>query len=165
MNRILVVGISGTGKTYAAERLAQKFNLPVTYLDSIFWKENWKEEDEALVKSKIKKLINANEWVIEGYIEPLGKERVQQAELVIYLDYSGISAVLGGLDRRKQFRGKVRPEMPAGNTESVGIKFLWTLFMRHERPEIEKTISGYEQKVVRLKSRKQTESYLQHLVV
>jgi hypothetical protein len=79
---------------------------------------------------------------------------------VIYLDYPGYLTFWGGLQRWQKFRGKVRPEMPAGNTETLGWKFLITLPRRDERPEIETAIKGHEAKIVRLKSRKATEAYL-----
>jgi adenylate kinase family enzyme len=164
MNRILIVGISGTGKTFIAKRMSKSLNLPVVYLDSIFWKESWQEENEDLVTKKIQAVIEENTWIIEGYIEPLGHERVQRANLVLYLDYSGFQAMKGGIQRYLHYRGKTRPEMPAGNTESFGLKFLWTLLTRQERPEIEVAIKGNEDKVTRLTSRGKTKYYLEQLL-
>jgi len=163
LNRILIVGISGTGKTRLAKQLSIILNLPVIYLDTIFWKENWQEENPKVVEAKIKEVIGRHQWIIEGYVEPLGKLRVERADLVLCLDYPGRVALLGGLQRWLQYRHKARPEMPIGNTESLGFKFLMTLLRRRERPEIEAAILGNEDKVVRLKSRRQTERYLTQL--
>jgi len=164
MTRLLIVGISGTGKTYLAKDLSQKLNLPVIHLDSIFWKDKWQEQDEKIVVAKIKSALSQPKWIIEGYIEPLGKERVKRAEQIVYLDYSGMQALNGGIKRWLQLRKGVRPEMPTGNTETLGFRFLWTMLRRHERPEIESVIKGFEQKTVRLKSPKQTKNYLRQLV-
>jgi adenylate kinase family enzyme len=163
MNRILIVGISGTGKTRLANQLAKKLSLPIVLLDSIFWKSNWQEENPGIVESKISQALKGDKWIIEGYIEPLGRQRAERADEIIYLDYPGVAAMLGGLQRWKQYRNKTRPEMPEGNTESLGIKFLLTLLRRDERPEIEKALHGYGDKVVRLKSRKSTERYFKLL--
>jgi adenylate kinase family enzyme len=163
MNRILIIGISGTGKTRFATLLSEKLDIPVIFLDSIFWKENWQEEDPKIVEAKINNLLKKDEWIIEGYIEPLGHERLKRADQVIYLDYPGAIAVLGGLQRWKKFRNKTRPEMPQGNTEFLGLKFLLSLLRRDERPEIEQTIAGYQDKVIRLRSRKAADKYLADL--
>jgi adenylate kinase family enzyme len=160
MQRILIVGISGTGKTRLAQRLSDKLHVPTILLDTIFWKENWQEEDPNVVESKIRDAIRQDAWIIEGYIEPLGEERVKSADVVIYLDYPGHLALRGGLSRWRRFRGRARPEMPAGNIENFGWKFLMTLLRRDERPEIESAIKGQENKVIRLKSRHATEAYL-----
>lgn len=162
MNKVLVVGISGTGKTRFSKILGEKLDLPVVHLDSIFWKENWVEEDEKIVREKIQKEINKNKWIIEGYIEPLSKERVEAADKVFYLDYAGLSALIGGLQRFLKHRKTPRPEMPAGNTDDLGYKFLRSLYNRDERPEIEKAIHS-SSKVIRLHSRKEANNYLERL--
>ncbi|HVQ44570.1 MAG TPA: hypothetical protein VMT30_06410 [Candidatus Saccharimonadia bacterium] len=160
MQRILIVGVSGTGKTRLARRMSIKLHIRAVLLDTIFWKENWQEEDPKVVESKIRRVIQKDTWIIEGYIEPLGAERVKRAGKVIYLDYPGYIAFWGGLRRWREFRGKTRPEMPAGNIEAFGWKFLMTLLRRDERPEIEAAVRGHEDKVIRLKSWRATEAYL-----
>ena len=163
MKRILIVGISGTGKTRFANILGEKLNLPVVNLDSIFWKKNWVEEDEDIVKQKIRNEIYKDTWIIEGYIEPLSLERVKAADSVIYLDYSGYTALMGGITRSIKHRKTPRPEMPAGNVDDMGYKFLRSLYKREERPEIEKAIQN-SNKLIRLKSRKATNEYLNKIL-
>lgn len=163
MKRILVIGISGTGKTRFANLLSKKLNIPIVNLDTIFWKENWVEEDERVVKKKIANEIKNERWIIEGYIEPLSRERVEAADTIIYLDYPGHQALRGGLGRAVKHRITPRPEMPAGNVDKFGYKFLKTLYKREERPEIERSIEG-NWKVVRLKNRKAADKYLANLV-
>lgn len=163
MKRILIVGISGTGKTRLANELSDKLGIPVIHLDAIFWKENWQEENPDVVEAKIRDALNQDSWITEGYIEPLGRERVQAADLVLHLDYPGYLAFWGGLQRWWQFRGRTRPEMPQGNIESLGWKFLLTLLRRDERPEIKRAIKNRAHKVVRLKSRRQAYEYVERL--
>jgi adenylate kinase family enzyme len=76
MQRILIIGVSGTGKTRLAQQLSQRLQIPSILLDTIFWRENWEEEDPATVENRIRRAIQGDTWIIEGYIEPLGKERV-----------------------------------------------------------------------------------------
>ncbi len=163
MKRILVIGISGTGKTRFASLLSEKLGIPVVSLDSIFWKENWVEEDEKVVEQKIADEIDKESWIIEGYIEPLSKQRVDAADTIIYLDHPGHQALRGGLARMVKHRKTPRPEMPAGNVDKFGYKFLKTLYTREERPEIERAIKG-NRKVIRLKNRKVVNKYLANLV-
>lgn len=163
MKRILIVGVSGTGKTRFANLLSKKLSIPVVNLDSIFWKENWVEEEEEVVKQKIADEINKEKWIIEGYIEPLSKQRIEAADQIIYLDYSGYLALWGGIARMIKHRKTPRPEMPAGNIDKFGYEFLKTLYQRQERPEIEKAVDN-NRKVIRLKNRKLAKQYLESLV-
>lgn len=163
MKRILIVGISGMGKSQLARQLASKLDIPLVYLDSIFWKNNWIEEDEVVVEDRIKAAISKDRWIIEGYIEPLGSQRAERADTVIYLDYSGHLAAWGGFQRWMNYKGTNRPEMPRGNTESLGVKFLLTLLRRDERPEIEKVAARFPDKTRRFKGRGELKQFISSL--
>ncbi|MDP2124712.1 MAG: topology modulation protein, partial [Parvibaculum sp.] len=43
MQRILVIGCSGGGKSTLARALGEKLALPVVHLDVLFWKPGWVE--------------------------------------------------------------------------------------------------------------------------
>ncbi len=161
MKRILIVGISGTGKTRFANLLSKKLGIPAVHLDSIFWKENWVEQDEAVIGQKITAEIAKDSWIVEGYIEPLSAQRIARADQIIYLDYSGFAALRGGMKRMLKHRKTPRPEMPAGNVDKQGYAFLKSVYMREERTEIERVVSS--DKVVRLRSRKAANAYIKSL--
>ena len=40
MNKVIVLGASGVGKSYFSKRLASLTNLPLFHLDNIWWKED-----------------------------------------------------------------------------------------------------------------------------
>ncbi len=152
LNRILIVGISGTGKSELARRLSEKTKFPVTYCDAIAWKYGWQPEDPSVVENEIKRALDADVWIIEGYINPLAAERIAKADIILYLDYPGYLAFLGGISRWWKYRGKERPEMQSGNKEDFVLRLLWQMLIRHERGEIERAISKSENKVIRLTS-------------
>ena len=41
MQRILVIGGSGAGKSTFSVELAKKLNLPLVHLDRLFWRAGW----------------------------------------------------------------------------------------------------------------------------
>ena len=159
MKRILILGISGTGKTRFANKLSKKLNLPVVNLDSIFWKEDWIEQDETIVEELIVIELGKDRWVIEGYIEPLSAERIEAADTVIFLDFPGYLALWGGTTRALKHSRTPRPEMPTGNVDKPGYKFLKSLYNREERPGIARAIKDCD-KVIVLKNRKAANKYL-----
>ena len=41
MDRILVIGCPGSGKTRLARQLSEKLGLPVVHLDRLWWTGDW----------------------------------------------------------------------------------------------------------------------------
>lgn len=54
MQRILIIGNAGSGKSTFARQLAQKLKLPLVHLDQNYWQGNWehlsREEFDAFLQ-------------------------------------------------------------------------------------------------------------------
>ena len=164
MNKVSIIGISGTGKTHFARKLSDFLKIPITHYDKYVWGECWKEVDEKMVAQKLIEVIKKERWIIEGFIHPASKARLENSDTVIYLDYSGFQAMLGGLQRWWQHRGKTRPEMADGCIEKLDWEYLKVMWNRNERPEIEEAINGFEDKITRLKTRREADNFLAKLI-
>ncbi len=160
MQKILIIGISWTGKTKLARQLSDIIKIPIIHYDQLVWAENWQEVNEEIVEQELVNAVKNDSWIIEWFIHPAGKIRLENADTVIYLDYSGLQAMIGGLQRWWQYRGKNRPEMANGCIEKFDWKYLKVMWNRAERPEIEEAIKGFENKIVRLKTRKETDNFV-----
>ncbi len=140
--RIAIVGISGSGKSTFSRKLAAITQLPLFHMDLLFWKDNWNAVPEPEYLQKHKELLEKDEWIIEGYIDKSMADRAKEADLIIYLDYSGIRCFLRGLKRIMKFHGKTRPELPQGCFDHFSHKFLWLMLTRGERKNIEEALEG-----------------------
>jgi adenylate kinase family enzyme len=66
--RTVIIGNSGSGKTWLARRLAKKQAIEVTHPDEIFWLPggfNIKRE-ESEVSLLIESVRHAENWIVEG---------------------------------------------------------------------------------------------------
>lgn len=159
--RISIIGGSGTGKTTLANNLGRKLNLPVCHIDGIHHLENWKirnkEERDQIILERIKE----KRWIIDGTYSSTLKQRLEKAELVIYLDYSSMAQVKGALGRYIKNHGKEKPEIPVCE-EKMSFDFLiWVLKWRKNKranviQEIEKIDSS---KVIVFKNRRQLNAW------
>ncbi len=156
MNRIAIIGISGSGKSTVSKLVENKTGLPLYHMDQLFWKGNWEAipEEEYLIKHE--ELIKKDTWIIEGYVDGLMAERLKRADLIIYLDYSGLLCSWRVIRRWFKHRKESRPELDKDALERFSLDFLKVVFKRKEREPIEEALKGISQEhVVRVYSPKE----------
>ena len=122
-NRISIIGGSGSGKSTLATLLSKELNLPAIHLDGINYDPNWTEIDKAKRDKKILEKSKEEKWIIDGNYNKTLKERLDKADLIIWLDYSTFQHIKGILKRYIQFYQKERPEIP-GCKERISLHFL-----------------------------------------
>jgi adenylate kinase family enzyme len=143
IKKIVIVGISGVGKSTLGRMLADKHNLPLYYMDSLIWQQNWVEQSKDIICKNLEDISNKDNWIVEGWIDDYSNNILLHSDAVIYLDYSGWRAMLGGIKRWFICKGKKRLEMPDGCLEGFNLDYLKKMFLRKERPHIEKILTRY----------------------
>ncbi len=163
LRRIAILGITGSGKSWAGRRLVQMTGLPLFHMDALFWKAGWTEVPEADYIRGQAELLRNEMWIIEGYIDPPLVERVKQAELIIYLDYSGWLCALRYAKRALEFRNVARPELPPDCFDTFTWRRFWMILTRREREQIELTLALLPNtaKILRISSPTAFDRYLQ----
>ena len=123
INKIAVIGGSGTGKSTLAKNLGKILNLPVYHIDAMHHLENWVSRDKDERDRMILEKANKPKWVIDGTYKATLEERVKKADMIIFLDYSTIARLKGILGRYFKDKGKERPEIP-GCKEQMNFDFI-----------------------------------------
>lgn len=112
IQKIAIIGGPGTGKSTLAKNLGKEMKLPVYHIDGIHHLKNWEirptQERDAIVSEKVKE----PKWIIDGTYKATLEERVINADLVIFLDYSTIAKLKGILSRYFKNKGQEKPEIP-----------------------------------------------------
>jgi len=167
MERILVIGCPGAGKSTLARQLRETLSLPLIHLDSLFWLPGWKqrekEEFDALLLEELKK----PKWIIDGNFGRTLPLRLQYCDTVIFLDFGRFACVRGVLKRVLTHYGKTRPDMGEGCPERLDpsfLKFVWS-FPGEPRQKLLSRISEAAPgvKTVILKNRRQVKKFLKNL--
>jgi adenylate kinase family enzyme len=88
MQRIIILGNSGSGKSYLARRLGQRLSITPTHLDDLFWEPggfNQKRPQE-IVLQDIEGILKLHQWIVEGVFGELAVRFLDRAECLIWLD-------------------------------------------------------------------------------
>jgi len=126
LQRILVVGTTGSGKTTMAARLAQKLDLPHIELDALNWGPDWTMRPKEEFITAVDKATRAGRWVIDGNYSRARDITWPRAGTIVWLDYS-LPRVLWRLWWRTMNRTLTKKELWAGNRER-----LWTHFFTRD---------------------------------
>lgn len=157
MNKICIIGGSGTGKTTLSRNLGKELNLPVCHIDGIHHLENWQIRNKGERDKIILEKISEDKWIMDGTYRDTLLQRLQSADLVIYLDYSSLAQVKGVMSRFIKNHGKEKEEIP-GCKEKMDWKFFWWVvsWRKNKREDIIKNLNQIEQsKIIIFKNRKQ----------
>ena len=151
MERICIIGGSGTGKTTLADNLGKQLNLPVYHIDGIHYLNNWKIRDKKERDKIILDMIKKEKWVIDGTYRSTLKERLEKSDFVIYLDYSSFAQIRGVLGRFIKNHGKEKKEIPGCN-EKMGLDFFLCVlnWRKNKRKDIIESLKNVDKDKVHI---------------
>jgi adenylate kinase family enzyme len=173
MNRISVIGTSGSGKTIFANKLAGILHIPHVELDALHWEADWVPALREVFRSRVREAVGVERWVVDGNYSKSARDLVwERADTIVWLDFS-FTVTLGRLLRRTIYRLVTGEECCNGNREKVGLALsresviLWALqsYKRH-RKEYPLLLAAREQQgaqTVRLHSPKEAGRWLRRL--
>ncbi len=125
MQRVVVIGTTGSGKTYFSKQLAEILSCPFYELDSIYWKENWQACDLEEMRETVTGFSADPAWVCDGNYGRVRDILWDRADTVIWLNYSAL-LTFTRLVRRTVKRVFTREKLFNGCTESFKDQFLST---------------------------------------
>ena len=170
MKKIQIIGFAGSGKSTLAGTLAERFSLPVLYLDTVFWLPGWqmrsREEQRKIVADFL--AAHPDGWVIDGnYSKNHFDERMKEADIIIFLNFNRWRCLWRIVKRRIMFKGKTRASMTEGCDEKISFDFLkaafWTSRLPKATEKFKNIRAHYADKLVELKNPRQVDEFLSKL--
>jgi adenylate kinase family enzyme len=166
MERGVILGSGGAGKTELATSISHRTGLPVVHLDVLFWRPGWTPAPRAEALRDLAAAIAGKRWILDGDFLDAETEvgRLDRADTVIFLDVARVTCLLRALKRLVHDRRRSRPDLPEGCSEGFDLSFLrwiWR-YPRTDRPHVLELLAGVDRQVdVRhLRSRADVRRYL-----
>lgn len=161
-NRILIIGGSGSGKSTLATILSKELDIPAIHLDAINYNANWIEVNKNKRDSIIEAKAKEDKWIIDGNYNKTLKERLNNADLIIWLDYSSFAHLKGVLKRILKNYNKEKAELP-GCKERFNLTFIKYVisYNKKKRPEVQKMVNEYsDNKILIFRKQKDLNTWL-----
>lgn len=138
MQRIVVIGTTGAGKSTLAERVAGILRCPFVELDALFWGPDWTPMPKDCFRAHVAEALAGERWAAGGNYSAARDVVWTRADTLVWLDYP-LPTVLWRLGRRTLHRIVSREALWGGNVEtwrgqfaSRDSLFLWA-FKTHFR--------------------------------
>lgn len=173
MTRIVINGVTGSGKTTLARRLSRRLGAPLVELDALFWDAGWQPVGDETFRARVGAALDCPTWVVDGNYLRLRDLTWARASRHVWLDYP-LPLILARLLRRTTRRVLTGETLWNNNREtwrgaffSRDSLFLYALtsYRKHRR-EIPRLLALPEfahLRTVRLRSPAQTARWLEGL--
>ena len=162
MQKLIIIGCPGSGKTTFAEKLNKITKLPLYHLDAIWHKPDRSHISRENFDECISRIFNTDEWIIDGNYNRTIEMRLQQCDTVFLFDLPTELCIQGAVERL----GKGRYDLPWIEKElSDSLKQTIEEFPLKSLPRIYELLEKYKhsKQVIIFKSRADADDYLQNL--
>ncbi|MGB6458023.1 MAG: AAA family ATPase [Streptosporangiaceae bacterium] len=116
-DRVLVYGVTGSGKTTLARKIAENTGLPWHSVDDLTWEPGWVGVPPEEQRRRIAAICAGDRWILDSGYSSWLDVVLARVELIVALDYSRWRT-LARLIRRSLARAIDRRTICNGNTES-----------------------------------------------
>jgi adenylate kinase family enzyme len=156
MQRIIILGPCGAGKSTFARQLTEVLGIPLVHLDKLYWKPGWVESENEDFLNRLKQILEQPTWIVDGNYTGKMSSRFEAADTIIYMDYPKWIYFPRILKRIITSYGRVRPDMAEGCPEQFDWEFIvycWR-FRRDTTPKIVRQIAKCGQQIESVQGRK-----------
>ena len=135
--KIIIIGTQGAGKTTVADILGKELNLPVFYMDRVFFTSDWKKKPKEESMKELLNICDGEKWILDSMKRNTVLDFYPKADLVIYLDISRFLCYFNIMKRRIKCLYNPRHETPEGSNDRIYFSLLKKVWKNTKRKRME----------------------------
>lgn len=163
MNKVIVIGCPGSGKSIFSRALHERTGLPLYHLDLLYWNSDRTTVSKEVFRERLQNVLMLDSWIIDGNYGSTIEMRMAECDTVFFLDFP-LEICIDGVRERM---GKPRPDMPWIETEDDEefLEFIRN-FEKESKPKILTLLQIYQEKnIIILKSREEVNIFINNLSI
>lgn len=165
MNRIVIFGGTGAGKSTVARSLGARLGIAVSHLDALYYEPGWQAPAPDTFRARIAESVAGERWISEGNFLALTADiRLPRADTVLLIDQPRGVRLWRALGRGFRDRGRDRPDLAPGCRDHVNWELVTDVlkFDREYRPMIDAALTGWAPRtpLIRLKGDRAVAAFL-----
>ena len=143
MEKVIVIGCPGSGKSTFSRELAKKTGLPLYHLDTLYWNADKTTVEREVFLERLGGVMATDAWILDGNYASTMELRLATCDTVFFLDYP-TDVCLEGVRAR---RGKARSDMPwiEWEEDAQFVEYV-RRFAAEQRPEVLSFLQKYKEK-------------------
>ncbi len=133
MERVLIIGNCGAGKSTFARQLAAQTSLPLIHLDQAYWQAGWTEPDPEAWEETLRGIVARPRWIMDGNYSGSFPIRFPRADTIIWLQANRWTCLARVLWRSFTYLGRTRPDMAPACPERISPSFLHYVLFGYDK--------------------------------
>lgn len=159
MQKVIIIGCPGSGKSTFGRKLRDIKGLPLYHLDMMFWNDDKTTVPKEVFVERLKEVMVKPNWIIDGNYSSTMEMRIKECDTVFFLDYP-TEVCVDGVKARK---GKMRSDMPWLENDNPDEDFIAFIngYNLESRPYVIDLLEKYSSKnIIIFHSREESQEYL-----
>jgi adenylate kinase family enzyme len=145
VQRVVIIGSPGAGKSTLARALALRAGLPPVHLDAHFWQPGWTTPSIVQWHNRLDTLVAEPHWIIDGNYGSALVRALPRADTALWLDPPRRTALWRAARRHVTSDTTTRPDRAQKcqpKMDAEFLRYIWH-FKTREHPRLENALSTY----------------------
>jgi len=146
MNRIVIFGGTGAGKSTVARALGRKLGIAVSHLDALYYEPGWQAPAPDKFRARVMEAVSGERWISEGnFLQLTADIRLPRADGIVLVDQPRCVRLWRAVRRGLLDRGRARPDLAPGCSDHVNWELIKDVmkFDHQYRPMIAAALAAW----------------------